>query len=135
MSSLEEDMKMFRELPETIEKFRRTQHENLRVLTGGKGTEPPSTGWLADLAVRTQFACRLNNKTIDWEMYFLYHKFSDIYLLKMEMPDGSGYERRVDPVLFSNMYRDYRIIHVYPPLKIEEIEAPKGDENERPNYD
>lgn len=101
-----------------------------RVITGGKGPpETPSENWLASLPVRTQFVCRLNNKTIDWEMCFLYHKFEEIYLLKIEMPNGDHYERRVDPQLFSNLYRDYRVIHIYPPIKIEEIEAPKGDDN------
>lgn len=126
MNSLEEDLEMFRKLPEVIEEFKNTQHPHLRVLTGGKGPpDLPNTNWLSELPVRTQFACRLNNKTVDWEMYFLYHKISEIYLLKWEMPDGNSYDRRVDPAIFSNMYRDYRVLGHYP---LPELEAPEGDD-------
>ncbi len=104
-----------------------------RVITGGKeppdggGTLPPAKNWLETLPVRTVFACRANVNTVDWEMYFLVHKFTNIYLLKMETPDGKVWERRVDPKMFCKHYRDYEVIAHYP--EIEQLEAPERDDN------
>jgi hypothetical protein len=113
------------------------EHEDirpqLRVLTGGKGPpEPPKevgNNWLSELQLRSVFACRQNDKTLDWEVFFLVHKFEEIYLLKWEMPDGKTYDRRVDPKIFSNLYRDYRLIDVVPNVT---IEAPRGDDDGNP---
>lgn len=108
--------------------FRDTKVPHLRVATGGKGPpEGPVDNWLEKLSTRTVFACRANTNTVDWEMYFLVHKYTDIYLLKVETPDGKVWERRVDPKTFCKHYRDYREIAHYPEV---EEEAPEGDEHD-----
>lgn len=116
------------------QELRVTKYPQLRVLTGGKGPpEEPSTNWLKDFQIGTVFACRASVNTVDWEMYYLIHKFEKIYLLKWELPDGKIWERRVDPVLFCKQHKDYEVIAVQEPLTITEsdpiIEAPEGDGN------
>lgn len=99
-----------------------------RVITGGKGPpEGPTTGdnWLSQLPLRAVFACRQNDKTVDWEIYTLMHKFEDIYQLVWEMPNGNLFTRRVHPQLFSNLMRDHRFIDILPDPY--EQEAPQGD--------
>lgn len=117
--------------------FKETKTPFLRVATGGKGPPDypggPVDNWLERLPVRTQFACRPNVNTVDWEMYFLVHKFTNIYFLKMETPDGKIWERRVDPKVFCKHYRDYEEIAHYPEVtdgdRNELTEAPEGDAN------
>ena len=106
------------------EEFRATKYPNLRVATGGKG--PPegpvsSFNWLAELEVGTVFWCRSNDKTVDWEEYFLIAKVDkDSYLLKMSVPDGKVWDRRVEPRLFSNQHREYKVVFVHPQQQEEE---------------
>lgn len=110
--------------------FRETKTPFLRVATGGKGppgNDGPADNWLERLEIRSVFCCRPNVNTVDWELYFLVHKFTNIYLLKMETPDGKVWERRVDPKMFCKHYRDYELIAVEPQPT---IEAPEGDDNE-----
>lgn len=120
-------MSVAEELEET--EFRETKTPFLRVATGGKGppegpTEPV-VNWLETFQIGTVFACRANKNTVDWEMYSLMHRFTNIYLLNMETPDGKVWERRVDPIQFCKHYREYEVIAVYNLDK----EAPKGDDD------
>lgn len=100
------------------EVLRATQYPKLRVLTGGKGPpEPPKdTGdnWLSLLEVGTVFACRQGEKTVDWEEYYLIGKIDeDLYVLKMSVPDGKVWDRRVNPKLFCNLHRSYKVLWVH----------------------
>lgn len=109
------------------QELRETKYPLLRVLTGGKGPpEEPTTNWLKDFIVGTVFACRVNKNTVDWEMYHLVHKFERIYLLMWELPDGKVWERRVDPIIFSKLYKDFEVIAIQ---KKEELEALEGETN------
>ena len=117
-------MTVAEQLEET--EFRETKTPFLRVATGGKGPPEgpePTDNWLSTFDIGTVFACRANANTVDWEMYCLMHRFTNIYLLKMETPDGKIWERRVDPKMFCKHYREYEIIAVY------NIEAPEGDDD------
>lgn len=113
--------------------FKDTKHPHLRVARGGKGPpEAPADNWLETLEIGTVFACRANATTVDWEMYFLVHKFLNIYLLKMETPDGKVWERRVDPKMFCKHYRVHEVIAHYPQVK---EEAPEGDDDDSDRTD
>lgn len=113
---------------EEEEALRETKYPHLRVMRGGKGPpEGPVVEWLETLAVGTVFACRANSNTVDWDMCRLAHKFIEIYILQIEMPDGKVWERRVDPRLFVKYYRDYKIIAE------PKEEAPKGDDGGNSN--
>ena len=87
-----------------------------RVITGGKGPpEGPTSGenWLLNLDVGTVFLCRQGKKTVDWEEYFLLAKPAfDIYYLKVSLPDGNIWTRRVDPKLFCNHHKDFQVLYV-----------------------
>lgn len=111
------------------EEFKDTKVPYLRVATGGKGPpgpQGPVENWLEKFPVGTIFACRANQTTVDWEMYFLVHKFTNIYLLKIETPEGKVLERRVDPKAFCKAYRDYEEVAFHPINQ----EAPEGDGND-----
>jgi hypothetical protein len=87
-----------------------------RVIRGGKG--PPegprdTENWLLKLDVGTVFLCRQGEKTVDWEEYFLLAKPSNnIYYLKVSLPDGNIWTRRVDPKLFCNYHKDFQVLYV-----------------------
>jgi hypothetical protein len=109
------------------EEFRETKVPYLRVATGGRGPRGPVgpvDNWLEKFPTGTVFACKANANAVDWEMYFLVHKFERIYLLKIETPDGKVLERRVDPKVFQRAYRDFEEV-AYHPI----TEAPEGDEH------
>lgn len=110
--------------------FKDTKTPYLRVARGGKGPPEAPTGdcWLEDFEIGTVFACRANVNTVDWELYFLVHKYSNIYLLKMETPDGKLWERRVDPKMFCKHYRDYEVIAVHA-INEEVVKPPEGDDD------
>jgi hypothetical protein len=53
-------------------------------------------------------------------------------LIQWQMPDGKVWDRRVDPVLFSNTHRDYEVLQVYNLEKQEEKEpGPPGTDGDR----
>lgn len=87
-----------------------------QVITGGKGPPEGPTNydnWLSLLEVGTVFLCRQGEKTVDWEEYFLLAKPTEnIYYLKVSLPDGNIWTRRVDPRLFCNYHRDYQVLYV-----------------------
>lgn len=109
--------------------FRETKAPHLRVATGGKGppggNDIPAENWLEKLEERTVFACRPNQSTVDWEIYFLVHKQDGLYFMKMETPDQKVWDRRVDPKQFCKHYREYKIIAVHPKETPDE-----GDDND-----
>lgn len=102
---------------------RTVQYPKLRLLQGGKGPpEPPrqEDNWLNKFSVGTVFCCRQSDKTVDWEEYYLVSKIDeDLYLLKVSVPDGKVWERRVDPRLFCNHHKDYKVLWI---IKQEEHE-------------
>lgn len=87
-----------------------------RLITGGKGPpeDPPvKDNWLIRLQTGTVFCCRANDKTVDWEEYALIGRPSmDLFYLKVSMPDGNIWTRRVDPKLFCNHHREYFVLFV-----------------------
>lgn len=107
------------------EDLRTTKYPKLRVLTGGKGPpEPPTDTWLLDLEVGSVFVARQNDKACDWEMYFLISKMNDdLYLLNYSVPDGKVWSRHIDPKLFCNHHRDYKVLWVH--KQQEETDVPE----------
>lgn len=99
------------------ETLRGTKYPKFRVLTGGKGPPEPPVGednWLQSLEVGTVFACRQGVKTVDWEEYYLIAKVSDdLFCLKVSVPDGKVWDRRVDPKLFCNHHKSYKVLWVH----------------------
>jgi len=113
------------------EELRATKYPKLRVLTGGKGPpEPPVTSpnWLSTLKRGTVFICRANDKQVDYELYFMLYKSDSFCLIQWQMPDGKVWDRRVDPVLFSNQHKNYEVLQVYDLDKEkEELQSSDGE--------
>lgn len=87
----------------------------LRLLQGGKGPPdaPWDNNWMLSFEVGSVFVARQNAKTCDWEMYYLIAKYSDdLFLLKYSVPDGKVWDRHIDPKLFCNLHRSYKLLWV-----------------------
>lgn len=95
--------------------FKETKYPNLRVATGGKSPpEGPVDNWLAKLEVRTTFVARhRNSNDVDYNQYYvLYKDLPEVMLLKWILPDGKLLDYYVDPVRFSKMFSEYKILGV-----------------------
>jgi hypothetical protein len=105
-----------------------------RVVTGGKGPpEPPEdidTNWLKTLKAGHTFICRQGPKSIDYELYHIIFVKDEMYLLKWALPDGKLWDRYVDSKIFSNLYRDHKVMGYIDPQQFLEETPTKGDEHE-----
>lgn len=97
-----------------------TKVPHLRLVTGGKGPpDPPdSDNWLANLSPGHTFCCRQTLKTVDFEVFSVLHQQPGLTLLKWHVPDGKYWDRHVDPKIFSNLYKDHKILGY---VNIEEV--------------
>jgi len=97
-----------------------------RVITGGKGPpEPPSAGnWLSALRPGHTFVCRQSEKSVDYELFHVVFVKENMYLLKWVLPDGKLWDKYVDSKLFSNHYRDHKVMGFI------DLTEEAGDDNE-----
>lgn len=109
-----------------------------RVITGGKGpTDPPSEppksdDWLAELEVGRYFLTRVNDHTIDFELYYVRHKAGEWMLLEWNLPDGKIWDRYVNTKRFSALYNEHHLLGYHPEHQHLQIE---GETNERDRTD
>lgn len=100
------------------EELRETKYPQLRVLTGGKGPpEGPVDNWLAEYEVGTTFVARSrNSKEVDYNLYYvLYKDLPEVMLLKWQLPDGKVLDYYVDPVRFSKLFPERKILGIQKP--------------------
>lgn len=100
------------------EELRGTKYPQLRVLTGGKGPpEGPVDNWLAEFEVGTTFVARhRNSNEVDYNLYYvLYKDLPEVILLKWQLPDGKVLDYYVDPVRFSKLFPEKKILSVIKP--------------------
>lgn len=118
----EDKLRLEREKMSAIEvnedEFKDTKYPHLRVASGGKGPpEGPVDNWLADFEVGTTFVARqLNSKEVDYNLYYvLYKDLPEVMLLKWQLPDGKVLDYYVDPVRFSKLFSEKKILGVIKP--------------------
>lgn len=95
-----------------------TKYPHLRVATGGKGPpEGPVDSWLAEFEVGTTFVARhRNSNEVDYNLYYvLYKDLPEVMLLKWQLPDGKVLDYYVDPVRFSRLFPERKILGVQKP--------------------
>lgn len=115
--------------------LRETKYPQLRVLTGGKGPpEGPVDNWLADYEVGTTFVARhRNSNEVDYNLYYvLYKDLPEVVLLKWQLPDGKVLDYYVDPVRFSRLFPEKKILSV---IKPEEEPRKEAEVSEDGNSD
>jgi len=89
-----------------------TAKPTLKVIRGGKDNtvEPPSDNWLINLSAGTTFVAKVNDKTIDYELYHVVFKTIDAVLLRWQLPDEKQWDRWVDSKEFSKRYPHYILL-------------------------
>lgn len=100
------------------EEFVDTKYPHLRLLTGGKGPpEGPVDNWLAEYEVGTTFVARhKNSNEVDYNLYYvLYKDLPEVVLLKWQLPDGKVLDYYVDPVRFSKVFPEKKILSIQKP--------------------
>lgn len=108
------------------EELRVTKYPNFRVATGGKGPpDGPVDNWLAEYEVGTTFVARQrNSKEVDYNLYYvLYKDLPEVVLLKWQLPDGKVLDYYVDPVRFSKLFSEKKILSVIKPKEEPRKEA------------
>lgn len=112
------------------EELRDTKYPHLRVATGGKGPpEGPVDNYLADFEVGTTFVARQrNSKEVDYNLYYvLYKDLPEVMLLKWQLPDGKVLDYYVDPVRFSRLFTEKKILSVIKPISEADKEEPQQE--------
>lgn len=118
---------------ENIEdEFKDTKYPHLRVATGGKGPpDGPVDNYLAEFEVGTTFVARQRNSEVDYNLYYvLYKDLPEVVLLKWQLPDGKVLDYYVDPVRFSRLFTEKKILSVIKPKQEEPQQEAEVSENE-----
>lgn len=116
--------------------LRETKYPQLRLLTGGKGPpEGPVDNWLAEFEVGTTFVARhKNSNEVDYNLYYvLYKDLPEVMLLKWQLPDGKVLDYYVDPVRFSRLFPEKKILSVIKP--VDEVDVNGATRLEEPQQE
>lgn len=116
------------------DEFKDTKYPHLRVATGGKGPpEGPVDNWLAEFEVGTTFVARhRNSNEVDYNLYYvLYKDLPEVMLLKWQLPDGKVLDYYVDPVRFSKLFTEKKILSVIHPKQEEPQQEAEVSEDEQ----